>query len=513
MGTFLCPGELEHQGTRIQFRYQDNTRKQGNNEDTSLKAIVCINSVDLTGVIWQRTVLKREVACKDYEINVLKSEFEKAKQEKEGIEFKIEKFDNASKSLDKLLWSQITEKSKKDLGYDTVPLPHPLIYNGPTKLDLSYSGLDEFKDPKFKSYVLLRIGPEQLILLGHIQHQLMRLGQKGKMLLRPQHVGFGDLPDLMVHHLFLKDTTTLMHEEDPSNMTVNIAYLLDFKEFNRCYVTFGGGAHGGRISGKGTLKTDSLDFKDVYFVNELNFNLFSVSKMCDKKNYVLFTDTECLALSPNFKLPDENQILLKVPRKDNMTPQQNGVAERRNRTLIEAARTIGFKPALSFMRPFGCHVTILNTLDSLGKFDGKSDKGFFVGYTLSSKAFRKDSSYFDSPTKNVDNGEPKTADDAQKQVEDGLNDENAEQERFADDSSSKDVNAVGQQVNTASLDVNTGSLELNVVGPSVSTASADVYHDEDEPEVDLGNIINSYIVPTTPNTRIHKDHPIDNVIG
>ncbi|GJW08107.1 putative ribonuclease H-like domain-containing protein [Tanacetum coccineum] len=110
------------------------------------------------------------------------------------------------------------------------------------------------------------------------------------------------------------------------------------------------------------------------------------------------------------------------------TPQQNGVAERRNRTLIEAARTmladsklpttfwaeaintacyvqnrvIIVKPhnktpyelfrgrtyALSFMRPFGCHVTILNTLDPLGKFDGKSDDGFFVGYSLTCKAFR-----------------------------------------------------------------------------------------------------------------------------
>ncbi|GKB04520.1 hypothetical protein Tco_0832663 [Tanacetum coccineum] len=90
-------------------------------------------------------VLKREVACKDYKINVLKSEFEKVKQEKEGIEFKIEKFDKASKDLDKLLGSQITEKSKKGLGYSVVPPPHPLIYNRPKKLDLYYSGLDEFK--------------------------------------------------------------------------------------------------------------------------------------------------------------------------------------------------------------------------------------------------------------------------------------------------------------------------------------------------------------------------------
>ncbi|GKE61920.1 hypothetical protein Tco_1512287, partial [Tanacetum coccineum] len=56
--------------------------------------------------------------------------------------------------------------------------------------------------------------------------------------------------------------------------------------------------------------------------------------------------------------------------------------------------------------------------------------------------------------------------------EDGLNNENDGQERFVNDSSSKDVNAVGQQFNTVSLDVNTGSLELNVVGPSVSTASS-----------------------------------------
>ncbi|GKC72952.1 hypothetical protein Tco_1118835, partial [Tanacetum coccineum] len=53
------------------------------------------------------------------------------------------------------------------------------------------------------------------------------------------------------------------------HMNGNIAYLLDFKEFDGDYVTFGRGAHDGRISDKGTLKTDSLDFKDVYFVNEL----------------------------------------------------------------------------------------------------------------------------------------------------------------------------------------------------------------------------------------------------
>ncbi|GKE17436.1 putative ribonuclease H-like domain-containing protein, partial [Tanacetum coccineum] len=109
------------------------------------------------------------------------------------------------------------------------------------------------------------------------------------------------------------------------------------------------------------------------------------------------------------------------------TPQQNGVAERKNRTLIEAVRTMladsflpntfwaetvstacyvlnrvlvtksqnktpyelitGKIPIISYIRPFGCHVTILNTIDHLGKFEGKSNEGVLVGYSLNSKAF------------------------------------------------------------------------------------------------------------------------------
>ncbi|GJV24850.1 ribonuclease H-like domain-containing protein [Tanacetum coccineum] len=110
------------------------------------------------------------------------------------------------------------------------------------------------------------------------------------------------------------------------------------------------------------------------------------------------------------------------------TPQQNGVAERKNKTLIEAARTMlvdsklpttfwaeavniacyvlnrvlvikphnktpyelirGRPPLIDFMKPFGCLVTILNTRDHLGKFDEKADEGYFVGYSVISKAMR-----------------------------------------------------------------------------------------------------------------------------
>nr|GEU39242.1 uncharacterized mitochondrial protein AtMg00810-like [Tanacetum cinerariifolium] len=73
-----------------------------------------------------------------------------------------------------------------------------------------------------------------------------------------------------------------------------------------------------KITDKSKISTGKLDFEDVYFVIELKFNLFSVSQMCEKKNNILFTDTECVVLSPNFKLLDESQVLLRVPRQNNM---------------------------------------------------------------------------------------------------------------------------------------------------------------------------------------------------
>nr|GEU93894.1 ribonuclease H-like domain-containing protein [Tanacetum cinerariifolium] len=100
-------------------------------------------------------------------------------------------------------------------------------------------------------------------------------------------------------------------------MTGNKAHLVDYQEFRGGSDAFRDS--NGRISGKGKIKADKLDFEDVYYVEELkHYNLFFVSQMCDKKNKVLFTDTDCLVLSPDFKLPDENQVLLKIPKQHNM---------------------------------------------------------------------------------------------------------------------------------------------------------------------------------------------------
>ncbi|GJV07709.1 hypothetical protein Tco_1345365 [Tanacetum coccineum] len=100
------------------------------------------------------------------------------------------------------------------------------------------------------------------------------------------------------------------------HMTGNKCYLTKYEDYDGGFVSFGDGK--GRISGKGKIKTGTLDFDNVYFYKELKYNLFSVSQICNKKNNVLFTDTECLILSSDFQLLDENQVLLRVPRKDNI---------------------------------------------------------------------------------------------------------------------------------------------------------------------------------------------------
>ncbi|GKE08834.1 hypothetical protein Tco_1412385, partial [Tanacetum coccineum] len=101
-------------------------------------------------------VLKRDVSIRDSEINVLRSELEKLKQEKESYQLKIENFENASKSLDQLLGSQIADSSRKGMGfvsYNAVPPPHTGLFAPPT-IDLSSSGLEEFQQPEFEGYGL-----------------------------------------------------------------------------------------------------------------------------------------------------------------------------------------------------------------------------------------------------------------------------------------------------------------------------------------------------------------------
>nr|GEW54776.1 uncharacterized mitochondrial protein AtMg00810-like [Tanacetum cinerariifolium] len=166
-----------------------------------------------------------------------------------------------------------------------------------------------------------------------------------------------------------------------------MSYLSDFQELNGGYVAFGGNPKGGNILGKEKIKTDKLDFEDVYFVKELKFNLFSVSQMCDKKNKVLFTDSECLVLSPDFKLLDESQVLLRVPKENNMyNVNLKDIVLSGDLTCLFAKATID-ESNLWHRRLRHVNFKTINKLVR-GKFEGKVDEGFLAGYSVISKAFR-----------------------------------------------------------------------------------------------------------------------------
>nr|GEU61360.1 putative ribonuclease H-like domain-containing protein [Tanacetum cinerariifolium] len=166
------------------------------------------------------------------------------------------------------------------------------------------------------------------------------------------------------------------------HMTWTMSHLFDFEELNSRYVAFGGNPNGGKISGKEKIKTQNQLSLKVKVIRSDNGTEF--------KNYDLNQFRELKGIKREFNVP--------------RTPQQNGYAERKNKTLIEAAKNRvlvtkphnkthyellhGRTPSIGFMRPFGYHVTILNTLDPLGKFEGKVDNGFLVGYSINSKAFR-----------------------------------------------------------------------------------------------------------------------------
>ncbi|GJW21429.1 putative ribonuclease H-like domain-containing protein [Tanacetum coccineum] len=228
-----------------QFRNQDNTRKQGNNEDTSSKAMLAIDGVyndktcsktclknyetlkkqcddlivKLNQTKFTAATYKRGLAIVEEQlITYRKNEFEKVKKEKEGIEFKIKKFDKALIDLDKLLESQITDKSKKGLGYSAVPPPHPLIYNRPKKLDLSYSGLDEFKKPEFKGYGS-EVSKKELNVVCDKKSDDSKENSDNSLGMPQQ------------------DDTGFFNSGCSRHMIGNISYLSDFKEFDGGYVS------------------------------------------------------------------------------------------------------------------------------------------------------------------------------------------------------------------------------------------------------------------------------------
>ncbi|GKB03987.1 hypothetical protein Tco_0832130 [Tanacetum coccineum] len=205
----------------------------------------------------QLAILKRDISYKDLEISVLKSELEKLKQEKESNQLKIEKFDNASKSLEELIGSQIPNKSRKGLGssnsgvgqanYNYHQRERMVSGNNYTRVNFNYSA------KKAHPSAYRNIVPRAV---------LMKTGLRPLNTTRPVNTAH---------------PKTTIYSARPMPKAVNTARP-----------------------------------------NSEVVNVVKANQMCDKKNSVLFTDTGCFIMSPDFKLADESQVLLKVPRKNNM---------------------------------------------------------------------------------------------------------------------------------------------------------------------------------------------------
>nr|GEW50220.1 putative ribonuclease H-like domain-containing protein [Tanacetum cinerariifolium] len=380
------------------------------------------------------------------------------------------------------------------------------------------------------------------------------------------------------------------------HMTGNMSYLTDFEEINGGYVAFGGNPKGGKISSKGKIRTG----------------------------------TKCIILSPEFKLPDENQVLLRVPRENNMynvdlksivpsgdltclftkvTLDEFNLWHRRlghinfktmnklvkgnlvrglpskvfennytcvvfkkgkqhrascktkpissvsqplqrsttthsilgwavntacyveNRVLVNKPHNktpyellLSRKPSICFIRPFGCPVTILNTLDPLGKFDGKADEGFLVGYsnTDSDATFevkepefegrKPESEVYVSPSSSA---KTKKHDDKTKREAKGK------------------IPTVGEISTNSTNTFSVAGPSNTAVSPTLDESSyvdpfqypddlnmpalEDITYSDDEEDVgaeaDFSNLETTITVSPIPKTRVHKDHPVTQIIG
>ncbi|GKA18292.1 ribonuclease H-like domain-containing protein [Tanacetum coccineum] len=205
-----------------------------------------------------------DVQVKDISIKDLKNQLKEALKEKDDLKLNLEKFEESSKNLTKLINSQISAKDKVGLGYDSQMNESEVVHS------VFHSRESDVDDS-----------------LGNPQYALQDQG--------------------------IFDSGCCRH------MTGNKSYLTDYQDIDGGFVTFTGSPKGGKITRKSKIRTGKLDFEDVYFVEELK---------CDN--------------GTEFKNNDMNQFrgMKGIKREFSVarTPQQNGVAERKNRTLIEVSR-------------------------------------------------------------------------------------------------------------------------------------------------------------------------------
>nr|GEV88034.1 hypothetical protein [Tanacetum cinerariifolium] len=604
----MCHFARECMAPRSQDKGRREIYKQGSKEEESApKALMAIDGV---GWDWSymaneeenHALVADEEAPTEFTLMAKSSSSSEneIKKEKEGLDSKRTGFEYTSKDLDTFLGSQRSDKNKEGLGYSDVPLSPPAQVYSPPKKDMSWTGLLEFVDDTITNY----------------SRPLPSVETDRPIDIKTNKVEATRNPSIKYSELY---RNTHKGQWFSRYLTGNISYLSDYEPYDGGYVSFGQGC--GKITDKGIIKTGKLEFKNVYFMKDLKYNLFSVSQICDNKNSVLFTDSECIVLGRDFKLKDDTNVLLRTPKQHNMySTDLNNIVPHKDLTclVVKASadesmlwyRRLGhlnFKtinklvrhnlvkglpskcfendntyvaclkgkqhkascktklvnsvskplhtlhmdlfgptsvsslnpkwyclvvtddfsrvlvnksqnktpyelfnsrtPTIRFLKPFGCHVMILNTLDHLGKFDAKGNEGYFI-----SQDVKKDVSslrYIALPNwfhkAHLESSTSNAQDACNADAPESIGNSNPTATSTNPSADQMETLTVESAIPTVSSHVPTACLGISPETTSGSRLISKRVTSQDETP-SLDNI-------STLSNRIHKDHPKSQIIG
>ncbi|GJR98512.1 putative ribonuclease H-like domain-containing protein [Tanacetum coccineum] len=464
----------------------------------------------------QLAVLKRDISYKDSEISMFKGELEKLKQEKESNQLKIENFDNASKSLDKLIGSQILDKTRKGMGfvsYNAVPPPPTGLFS-PPNLNLSNSGLEEFQRPEFEGY-----GPKTSKNVSEDTSNEVRESPDAPLV--EKLVSDDKLKKKIVFLTVAKiEFVRAKQQEKPVRKPVKYAEM---------YRSQGPRENLRNENNQRSqqLRSDFVMYNKACFVCgsfdhvQANCNYHQRERVVSGNNYtrvnynysakkahpnahrnmaprVVLMKTGLRPLNTarpvNTAHPKTTVYSARPMSRFSKSSQSTGHPQKEDQGYVDSGYSRHMTGNMSYLSNFkefdGGYVTfgggakggkiigkgtlktgtnsndLVGTKESIGTGHSSKETGSSQDYIL--MPLWKDGSLFDSSSKNASNDEPQPSSDA----------------RQKDD-------------------------EVTIV--PLEATHADFFGDETE--LDLSNITTTYLVPTTLNTRIHKDHSLDHVIG
>nr|GEX45771.1 hypothetical protein [Tanacetum cinerariifolium] len=303
-------------------------------------------------------------------IKILTKELEELKLEKDRLDGKLAGLLKASKKLDHLIESQRSDQVKEGVGYNAVPPPATDLYLSPKK-DLSWTGIPEFVDDTVTNYSR----PSPNVVSASAEGQ-------NKDSSTSEDVASPNPPKPFVKFVKPKDRqpeSKSKEQETPKKSQVK--YAEQYRHSNK--------RPKGNQRDWNNLKSYQLGPEFVLHKKPC-FNCSDFSHLAnDCKRRVQRETTRSQIIHIRVLHIDLGSSQNNIDDKgywDSGCSRHMTVNKSQNKTPYELFN--GRTSAIGFLKPFGCHVMILNTLDNLGKFEAKGDEGYFIGYSMSSKVFR-----------------------------------------------------------------------------------------------------------------------------